>query len=186
VVNSLERGFQGENLSVDDWGLLRDWGLRQDLQFKQLGEQDGFVTRTAVAAETERAAEEVVLCTTSVADHAFAAHAALVHGVRHQCTSPTQLSAQLTVIDFGELCAAESDGTLTAGLRALPSTRAGQRVCTHRAVRHAAGGRAVTRGVTDGLCGGGRHAASPMSESESNPGSGGGRGVCCSVASLAR
>src|SRR5260221_13361246 len=40
VVSSLERGFQGENLSVDDWGLLGDWGLRQYLQFKQLGEQD--------------------------------------------------------------------------------------------------------------------------------------------------
>jgi len=85
----LERGFQGENLSVDDWGLLGDWGLRHHLQFKQLGEQDGFVARTAVAAETERAAEEVVLCTTSVADHAVAAHAALVHGVRHECATAT-------------------------------------------------------------------------------------------------
>ena len=54
AVRSLERGFQGENLSVDDWGLLGDWGLRQYLQFKQLGEQDGFVARTAVAAQTER------------------------------------------------------------------------------------------------------------------------------------
>ena len=52
AVRSLERGFQGENLSVDDWGLLGDWGLRQYLQLKQLGEQDGFVARIAVAAES--------------------------------------------------------------------------------------------------------------------------------------
>ena len=63
--------------------------MRQYLQFKQLGEQDGFVARTAVAAETERAAKEVVLCATPVADHAFAARAALVHGVRHECATPT-------------------------------------------------------------------------------------------------
>ena len=115
MANSLERGFQGENLSVDDWGLLGDWGLRQYLQFKQLGEQDGFVARTALAAQTERAAEEVVLCTTSVADRAFATHAALVHGVRHECATPTQLSAQLTVVDGRELDAAESEGALAAG-----------------------------------------------------------------------
>ena len=144
VANSLERGFQGENLSVDDWGLLGDWGLRQYLQFKQLGEQDGFVARTAVTAETERAAEEVVLCTTSVADHAFAAHAALVHGVSHECMPSTQLGTQLTVIDGSELDAAESEGALAAGRRAIPSTRAGQRPCTQRADRHVADGRAVT------------------------------------------
>jgi len=114
VVSSLERGFQGENLSVDDWGLLGDWGLRQYLQFKQLGEQDGFVASTAVAAQTERAAEEVVLCTTSVSDRAFAAHAALVHGVRHECATPTQLSPQLTLVDGSKLDAAESKGALAA------------------------------------------------------------------------
>ena len=127
VANSLERGFQGENLSVDGWGLLGDWGFGSHLQFKQLGEQDGFVARTAVAAETERAAENVVLCTTSVADHAFAAHAALVHGVRHECAAATQLGAQLTVVDGSELDVAESEGALAAGRRAIPSTRAGQR-----------------------------------------------------------
>ena len=100
---------------MDDWGLLGDWGLRQYLQFKQIGEQDGFVARAAVAAETERSAENVVLCTTSVADHAFAAHAALVHGVRHECTPSTQFGAQLTVVDGSELEAAESEGALAAG-----------------------------------------------------------------------
>ena len=54
AVRSLERGFQGENLSVDDWGLLGDWGLRQYLQFKQLGEQDGLVTFVALAALPDR------------------------------------------------------------------------------------------------------------------------------------
>jgi hypothetical protein len=127
VANSLERGFQGENLSVDEWGLLGDWGLRQYLQFKQLGEQDGFVAFAAASAESQGAAEEVVLCTTSVADHAFAAHAALVHGVGHECATTTQLSAQLTVIDGSELDTAESEGALAAGRRAIPSTRAGQR-----------------------------------------------------------
>ena len=127
VVRSLERGFQGENLSVDGWGLLGDWGFRHHLQFKQLGEQDWFVARTAVAAESQGAAENVVLCTTSFADRAFATHAALVHGVRHECTPSTQLGAQLTVIDGSELDAAESEGALAAGRRAIPSTRAGQR-----------------------------------------------------------
>jgi hypothetical protein len=129
VANSLERGFQGENLSVDDWGLLGYWGLRQYLQFKQLGEQDGFVARTTVAAQTERAAENVVLCTTFVADHTVATDAALVHGVRDECTPSTQLGAQLTVIDGSKLDAAESEGALAAGRRAIPSTRAGQGRC---------------------------------------------------------
>ena len=89
--------------------------MRQHLQFEQIGEQDGFVARTAVAAETERAAEEVVLCTTSVADHALAAYAALVHGVRHECATTTQLGAQLRLVDGGELDVAESEGSLAAG-----------------------------------------------------------------------
>ena len=72
--------------------------MRQYLQFKQLGEQDGFVARTAVAAQTERAAEEVVLCTTSVADHALTADAAFVHGVGHERTAPMEFSAQLTFV----------------------------------------------------------------------------------------
>jgi hypothetical protein len=127
VANSLERGFQGENLSVDDWGLHEDWGLRQYLQFKQLDEQEWFVAFGAASAESQGSAENVVLCTTSVADDAVAAHAALVHGVRHECTPSTQFGAQLTVVDGSELDAAESEGTLAAGRRAIPSTRAGQR-----------------------------------------------------------
>ena len=51
--NSALAIFQGENLSVDGWGLLGDWGLRRHLQFEQLGEQDGFLTFGAVAAETQ-------------------------------------------------------------------------------------------------------------------------------------
>src|SRR5260370_12439366 len=51
VVSSLERGFQGENLSVDDWGLLGDWGLRQYLQFKQLAQQHAFATRTPLTTQ---------------------------------------------------------------------------------------------------------------------------------------
>ena len=89
--------------------------MRQYLQFKQLGEQDGFVARTAVAAETERAAEEVVLCTTSVADHALTADAAFVHGVGHERTAATQLSAQLTLVDRSELDATESERALAVG-----------------------------------------------------------------------
>jgi hypothetical protein len=86
--------------------------LRQYLQFKQLGEQDGFVARTTVAAETERAAEEVVLCTTSVADHALTADAAFVHGVGHERTAPTEFSAQLTFVERSELDATESERAL--------------------------------------------------------------------------
>ena len=88
--------------------------MRQYLQFKQIGEQDGFVARAAVAAETERAAEEVVLCTTSVANHAVAAHTALIHGVRHECATATQLSAQMTLVDGSKLDVAESKGALAA------------------------------------------------------------------------
>src|SRR5260221_1401807 len=137
-------GSRGKTFLCGRLGITGDWGLRQYLQFKQLGEQDGFVARTALAAQTERAAEEVVLCTTSVADHAFAAHAALVHGVRHECAATTQLGTQVTVVDGGELDAAESEGALAAGRRTIPSTRAGQRPCTQRARRHVADGRAVT------------------------------------------
>jgi hypothetical protein len=110
----LERGFQGENLSVDDWGLLGDWGLRQYLQFKQIGEQDGFVARAAVAAETKRPAENV-LCTTSFANLSVVADAAFVHGVGHERTAPTEFSAQLTLVDRSELDATESEGALAVG-----------------------------------------------------------------------
>jgi hypothetical protein len=115
VANSLERGFQGENLSVDDWGLLGDWGLRQYLQFKQIGEQDWFVAFGAAPAESQGSAENVVLCTTSVADRAFAADAALIHGVRHECTPSTQLGAQLTLVDRSELDATQSERALAVG-----------------------------------------------------------------------
>jgi hypothetical protein len=111
----LERGFKGENLSVDGWGLLGDRGLRQHLQFKQFGEQDGFFTFGAASAESQGSAENVVLCTTSVADHAFAADAALIHGVGHECTPSTQLGAQLTLVDRSELDATESERALAVG-----------------------------------------------------------------------
>jgi hypothetical protein len=112
---------------VDGWGLLGDWGLRQYLQFKQLDEQDWFVAFGAASADSQGSAENIVLCTTSVADHAFAADAALIYGVRHECTPSTQLGAQVTLVDGSELDAAESEGALAAGRRAIPSTRAGQR-----------------------------------------------------------
>jgi hypothetical protein len=119
----LERGFQGENLSVDDRGLLGDWRLRQYLQFKQIGEQDGFVARAAVAAETERAAENVVLCTTSFANLSVAADAAFVHGVAHEGTATTEFSAQLTLVDRRERDATESECALAVGWCAIASTR---------------------------------------------------------------
>ena len=56
-------------------------------------------TFRAVAAEAQGSGENVVLFTTSDADLSFAADAALVHGVGHQCAAPTELSAQLTLID---------------------------------------------------------------------------------------
>ncbi len=67
--------------------------MRQHLQFKQIGEQDGFVARAAVAAETERPAENVVLCATSFANLSVAADAAFVHGVGHERTAATEFSA---------------------------------------------------------------------------------------------
>jgi hypothetical protein len=111
----LERGFQGENLSVDDWGLLGDWGLGQYLQFKQLGEQDWFVARTAASAESQGSAENVVLCTTSLANLSLAADAAFVRGVSHERTAPTEFSAQLTLVDRSELDATESERALAVG-----------------------------------------------------------------------
>ena len=56
-------------------------------------------TFSAVAAEAQGTGENVVLFTTSDANLSFAADAALVHGVSHQCAAPTELSAQLTLID---------------------------------------------------------------------------------------
>jgi hypothetical protein len=100
---------------VDDWGLLGDWGLRQYLQFKQLGEQDGFVAFGAASAESQGSAENVVLCTTSVANLSVAADAAFVHGVGHERTAPTEFSAQLTLVDRSELDATESERALAVG-----------------------------------------------------------------------
>ena len=78
---------------MDGWGLLGDWGLRQCLLFKQFGEQDGFVAPAAASAESQRSAENVVLCTASFANLSVAADAAFVHGVGHERTTPTEFSA---------------------------------------------------------------------------------------------
>ena len=56
-------------------------------------------TFSAVAAEAQGTGENVVLFTTSDANLSFAADAAFVDGVSHQCTAPTELSAQLTLVD---------------------------------------------------------------------------------------
>ena len=81
---------------MDGWGLVDLW---HHLQFEEVGEQDGLFTFSAVAAEAQGTAENVVLFTPSDAHLSFAADAALVHGVGHQCAAPTELSAQLTLID---------------------------------------------------------------------------------------
>jgi hypothetical protein len=44
----------------------------QHLQFKQLGEQDGFFTFVALAAETQGPLKDVALFASSVADRALA------------------------------------------------------------------------------------------------------------------
>ena len=55
-------------------------------------------TFSAAAAEPQGTAENVVLFTTSDTNLSFAADAALVDGVGHQCAAPTELSAQLTLV----------------------------------------------------------------------------------------
>ena len=57
------------------------------------------LTFSAVAAEAQGSGENVVLFTTSDANLSFAADAALVNGVGHQGPAPTELSAQLTLVD---------------------------------------------------------------------------------------
>jgi len=74
-------------------------GLRHHLQFEQVGEQDGLLTFSAVAAETQAPFKDVALFASSFADRALTANAALVDGVGHQCAAPTELSAQLTLVD---------------------------------------------------------------------------------------
>jgi len=96
VVVSLERGFQGESFLCGRLGIS---GLRHHLQFEQVGEQDGLFTFSAVAAEAQGSGKNVVLFTTSDAYLSFAADAALVDGVGHQCPAPTKLSPQLTLVD---------------------------------------------------------------------------------------
>ena len=56
-------------------------------------------TFSAVAAEAQGSGENVVLFTTSDANLSFAADAALVDGVGHQCAAPTKLSPQLIFVD---------------------------------------------------------------------------------------
>ena len=75
---------------MDGWGFS---GLRQHLQFEQLGEQDGFFTFVALAAETQGPFKDVALLASSVADRALATATALVQGVGHQRAAPTELSA---------------------------------------------------------------------------------------------
>jgi len=89
--------------------------LRHYLQFKQIGEQDGFVTLGAASAESQGAAENVVLCATSFANLSLAADAAFVHGVGHERTAPTEFSAQLTLVDRRELGTTESERALAVG-----------------------------------------------------------------------
>src|SRR5712691_5823365 len=59
-------------------------GLRQHLQFEQLGEQDGIFTFVALATETQDPFKDMALLAPSVADRALATYAALVQGVGHQ------------------------------------------------------------------------------------------------------
>jgi hypothetical protein len=95
-VVSLQGGSRGKTFLCGRLGIS---GLRHHLQFEQVGEQDGLLTLSAVAAEAQGTAENVVLFTTSCANLSLAAEAALVDGVGHQCAAPTELSAQLTLVD---------------------------------------------------------------------------------------
>jgi hypothetical protein len=97
------------------WGRLGISGLRQHLHFQEIGEQDGLVAFSAGAAQPYGVAEDVVLCTTLLANRPFAAHAALVDGVGHQGPASAELSAQLRFIDDGGLEVAQSERTLAAG-----------------------------------------------------------------------
>ena len=72
-------------------------------------------TFSAVASEPQSTAEHVVLFTTSDANLSFAADAALVNGVGHQGPAPTELSAQLTLVDCSKCDATESERTLAVG-----------------------------------------------------------------------
>ena len=78
-------------------------------------------TFSAVAAEPQGTAENVVLCTTSFANLALAAHAALVHDVGHESASPTELSTQLTLVDGSQRDVAKSERLLAVGWRAIAS-----------------------------------------------------------------
>jgi len=97
------------------WGRLGISGLRQHLHIQEIGEQDGLVAFSAGAAQPYGVAEDVVLCTTLLANRPFAAHAALVDGVGHQGRTSAELGAQLSLVDDGGLDVAQSERTLTAG-----------------------------------------------------------------------
>ena len=95
----------------------------QHLQFKEVGEQDGFITFVAVATKPQGTAENVVLCTPSVTNLSLSTDAAFVHGVGHERTAPTEFSAQLTLVDGSKLDVAESERLLAVCWRAIASTR---------------------------------------------------------------
>jgi hypothetical protein len=67
-----------------------------------------------VAAESERAAENVVLCTTTFDNLSLAADVAFVQGVGQERTAPAEFSAQLTLVD-----------------RAKPAIRSRNRTCSN-------------------------------------------------------
>jgi len=97
------------------WGRLGISGLRQHLQFQEIGEHDGLVAFRARTAQPYRMAEDVVLCTTLLANRPFAAHAAFVDGVGHQGLASAELSTQSRLVDDGGLDVAPPERTLAAG-----------------------------------------------------------------------
>ena len=97
------------------WGRLGISGLRQHLQFQEIGEHDGLVAFRAATAEPYGMAEDVVLCTPLLANQPFAAHAALIDGVGRQGPASAELSAQSRLVDDGGLDVAQSERTLAAG-----------------------------------------------------------------------
>lgn len=176
VVVSLERGFQGENLSLWTAG---DWGLGHHLQFEELRDEDWLVTFSAATAKSDGTAEDVAFGAASLADLALATDAALVDGVGDQRTTLTEFSMQPLLVDGDGLDVAQPESALLMGTRAVARARRAKRGATHQAAT------TITRTVTPGHCSG-RHAACSRLGSAGGSGSTGGCGGCWSAACLAR
>src|ERR1700730_1606048 len=93
AVRSLERGFQGENLSVDGWGLLGDQWITGTTSSSSSSASKMGSSHSWHWPPRPKARLKTWHSWHRLSPTARATYAALVHGVGHQRTAPTEVGA---------------------------------------------------------------------------------------------